>query len=104
MKGGRQDIRKAIEEMSQGMEPEKVEQLQKLGSKVVGNGVTPKDAMGMNDEMIEGVYAQAYRLYNTGKYKEASQLFRLLIMLNGAQPSYLMLGVLPGFPTGQHQF
>ncbi len=90
MKGGRQDIRKAIEEMSQGMEPQKVENLQKLGSKIAGNGVTPKDAMGLNDDMVEGIYAQAYRLYNTGKYKEASQLFRLLIMLNGAEPKYAL--------------
>lgn len=90
MKGGREDIRKAVEEMTQGMEPDKVENLQKLASKVAGKGVTPKDAMGLDDQMIEGIYAQAYRLYNTGKYKEASQLFRLLIMLNGAEPKYAL--------------
>ncbi len=90
MKGGREDVRKAVEEMSQGMEPEQVENLQKLASKVVGRGVTPRDAIGLDDQMIEGIYAQAYRLYNTGKYKEASQLFRLLIMLNGAEPKYAL--------------
>lgn len=90
MKGGREDVRKAVEEMSQGLEPEQVENLQKLASKVVGHGVTPRDAIGLDDQMIEGIYAQAYRLYNTGKYKEASQLFRLLIMLNGAEPKYAL--------------
>lgn len=88
MQSGRQDIKKAVEEISQGMEPDQVKQLEKIASKVVGEGVPPKDAMGLSDQMVEGIYAQAYQLYNTGKYKDASQLFRLLIMLNGAEPKY----------------
>lgn len=88
MQSGRQDVRKAVEEMSQGMEPEQVKKLEQIASKMVGPGVPPKDAMGLSDQMVEGIYAQAYQLYNTGKYKEASQLFRLLIMLNGAEAKY----------------
>lgn len=88
MKGGREDIRKVVGEMGAGLEPDQAKKLEQFASKVVGEGVSPRDAMGLNDQMIEGIYAQAYRLYNTGKYKEASQLFRLLIMLNGAEPKY----------------
>ena len=40
--------------------------------------------------MVEGIYGQAYRLYNTGKYKEAAQIFRLLIMINSTEPKYAM--------------
>lgn len=90
MQSGRQDIRKAVEEISQGLEPDQVKKLEKIASKVVGPGFPPKDAMGLSDQMIEGIYAQAYQLYNTGKYKEASQLFRLLIMLNGAEFKYAL--------------
>ncbi|MGZ4849903.1 MAG: SycD/LcrH family type III secretion system chaperone [Candidatus Bathyarchaeia archaeon] len=88
MKGGRQDIRKVVEEMSQGMEPDQAKRLEQIASKMVGPGYPPKEAMGLSDQMVEGIYAQAYRMYNTGKYKEASQLFRLLIMLDGAEPKY----------------
>lgn len=88
MKGGRQDINKIVEEMSQGMEREQTKRLEQFASKMVGPGVSPKDTMGLSDQMVEGIYAQAYRMYNSGKYKEASQLFRLLIMLNGAEPKY----------------
>lgn len=49
-----------------------------------------KEAMGLTDAFVEGIYGQAYRLYNTGKYKEASQLFRLLMMLNAKQPKYTL--------------
>lgn len=90
MKRGREDIKKAVAEMSEGMEAAEAKKLEEFASKIVGEGVPPRDAMGLNDQMIEGIYAQAYRLYNTGKYKEASQLFRLLIMLNGAEPKYSM--------------
>ncbi|MBA3237901.1 MAG: SycD/LcrH family type III secretion system chaperone [Parachlamydiaceae bacterium] len=88
MKGGREDIKKVVEQMGEGLEPDQAKKLEALGSKIAGGGVSPRDAMGLDDKMIEGIYAQAYRLYNTGKYKEASQLFRLLIMLNGAEPKY----------------
>lgn len=57
-------------------------------SNVFEKGMLPKDAMGLSDAMVEGIYGHAYRLYNTGKYREASQLFRLLIMLNPTSPKY----------------
>lgn len=50
--------------------------------------IPPKDALGLTDEAVEGMYSQAYRLYNTGKYSEAAQMFRLLVMLNPAQPKF----------------
>ena len=53
-------------------------------------GLTPKDAMGVSNSYLENVYAQAYRLYNTGKYSEAAHMFRLLIMLNAMEPKYIL--------------
>jgi type III secretion system low calcium response chaperone LcrH/SycD len=46
--------------------------------------------MGINSNILENVYAQAYRLYNTGKYIEAAHLFRILIMMNVMEPKYLL--------------
>ena len=52
--------------------------------------ITPKAAMGMTDEAVEEMYGQAYRLYNSGNYSDAVQLFRLLIMLNPMTSKYTL--------------
>jgi type III secretion system low calcium response chaperone LcrH/SycD len=61
-----------------------------LGNKMLKQGVLPKDALGVSNSYLENVYAQAYRLYNTGKYAEAIHLFRILIMLNAMEPKYML--------------
>ena len=52
--------------------------LGELTGKILEQGMTPKDAIGLSSGYLENVYAQAYRLYNTGKYAEATHLFRIL--------------------------
>lgn len=64
--------------------------LDDLSNKILQKGMIPKDALGLSDAVVEGIYAQAYRLYNTGKYVEASHLFRMLIMLNVSEAKYLL--------------
>jgi type III secretion system low calcium response chaperone LcrH/SycD len=41
-------------------------------------GMTLKDATGISDETMEGLYSLAYSFYNQGKYREALALFELL--------------------------
>ena len=59
-----------------------------LAGKIVQEGMLPRDALGLTDEMVEGLYGQAYRLFNNGKYEEAAMLFRLLIMLDFSESKY----------------
>ena len=61
-----------------------------MANKMMIQGATPKDAMGVSNSYCENVYAQAYRLYNTGKYVEATHSFRILIMLNAMEPKYML--------------
>lgn len=61
-----------------------------MANKMMIQGLTPKDAMGVSGTYLENVYAQAYRLYNTGKYGEAAHLFRILIMMNAMEPKYTL--------------
>lgn len=61
-----------------------------LGNKMMVQGLTPQDAMGVSNSYLENLYAQAYRLYNTGKYGEATHLFRILIMFNAMEPKYML--------------
>lgn len=52
--------------------------------------MSPKEALDISPSYLENIYAQAYRLYNTGKYAEASHLFRILIMFNAMEPKYTL--------------
>ncbi len=52
------------------------------------SGAMPKDILDIKPETIEYFYAQAYRLYNQGKYKEALYLFQILLMMDPAQPRH----------------
>lgn len=89
----RQDlVDEAIEKIgAQGEEAEKLkEKLKQITEDIYENGKAPYEAMGMNKDMVEGLYSFGYRMYNTGKYDEAIQLFRLLIMLDPTNPKFVL--------------
>jgi type III secretion system low calcium response chaperone LcrH/SycD len=90
MKGEQHQIKKATEKLGANIHKEKAQGFKDLAATATRKAATPKDALGLNDAMVEGIYGQAYRLYNTGKYQDASQLFRLLIMLNPTEAKYAM--------------
>ena len=91
MKGEQQQIKKAVEKVGEKMsEGEAKEYVKTAIQRTTRKGASAKDALGLTDAMVEGVYGQAYRLYNTGKYKEAIQIFRLLIMINSTDSKYAM--------------
>lgn len=102
MDGQQQQMKKAAEKIGEALSGEGLKDLSDLGDMSVPDSLkqmaddarkkaaTAKDALGLSDQMIEGIYGQAYRLYNTGKYKDASQLFKLLIMLDAKEPKYLL--------------
>src|SRR5260221_14564233 len=53
-------------------------------------GVMPKAALRIGDDTMEEIYTQAYNLYNQGRYKEASYIFRMLMMLDFTTPKYIL--------------
>ncbi len=61
-----------------------------LADKMLSQGMTAQEAMGLSPGYLENIYAEAYRLYNTGKYAEAVHLFRILIMFNAMEPKYML--------------
>lgn len=89
MKKEQQQVGKAAEEVAKKMSEDAGKKFQKAAENVV-KGMLPKEAMGLDDQMLEGIYGQAYRLYNTGKYAEAGQVFRLLVMADSMEPKYTM--------------
>lgn len=91
MKGDQKEqVKKSIEKMGANIGSEQARNMEKLSKSAMMDQLLPKNAMGLSDAMVEGLYSQAYRLYNTGKYKDASQLFRLLIMIDSTEAKYTM--------------
>lgn len=88
MKGEENQIKKALEATGATVEKQLKKGIENFTEKMAQG--MPKDALGLSDQMVEGIYGQAYRLYNSGKYSEAVQLFRLLIMLNATEAKYTL--------------
>lgn len=90
MKHVKQGIKKAVEQTGEYIQKNKGPEFSKITNKALKQSGLVKDIMGITDESVESIYGQAYLLYNTGKYKDAAELFRLLIMLNSTEPKYVM--------------
>ncbi len=80
----------ASEDLGKKLGEEVSSRQKKVENNLFKQAVKPKDLLRMNQTMVEGIYGQAYRLYNTGKYQEAMHIFRYLIMLDSTEPKYLM--------------
>jgi type III secretion system low calcium response chaperone LcrH/SycD len=61
-----------------------------LLTQALNKGIMPKQALQLGDDTMEAIYSQAYTLYNQGRYKEASYIFRLLMLLDYSTPKYPM--------------
>jgi type III secretion system low calcium response chaperone LcrH/SycD len=90
MKGEQEQIKQSLKDVGESVGEKRKKNLEEAAKNILQKQVIPKEALGMSDQMIEGIYGQAYRLYNTGKYEDASQLFRLLVMMNSTESKYAM--------------
>jgi type III secretion system low calcium response chaperone LcrH/SycD len=59
-------------------------------SQAINSGIMPRQALKLSDDTMEAIYGQGYNLYNQGKYKEASYVFRLLMLLDYLTSKYMM--------------
>jgi type III secretion system low calcium response chaperone LcrH/SycD len=90
MQGEQQQIKQAARAVGDKVKETAAGNVDKTVKKATKEGKEVKDILGLTDVMIEGMYGQAYRLYNTGKYRDASQIFRLLLMINATEVKYAM--------------
>lgn len=88
MKSEEKQTKKGAEQAASTIGKEKSNNFDAIAQKVIQKGMVPKDFLGLSDQMVEGIYGQAYRLYNSGNYKDAIQVFRLLIMINSLEAKY----------------
>lgn len=89
MKGEDQEINRATEGVGAALNDELEEVFYGAFAETMLKGAIPKEELGYTPEKIVGIYGQAYSLYNTGNYKDAAQLFRLLVVLDPAEFKYM---------------
>ena len=85
-----QELKAALAKMDAQVADESKETLDVLMQRVMEQGMRPKTALNLTDEVMEGIYSHAYNMYNRGMYKEASHIFRLLILLDPLEGRFLM--------------
>jgi len=90
MKGEEKQVNEAARKLGEKLKETTTENYSAVLKKATEGAVTPKDVLKISDAQIESIYAQAYRYYNTGKYKEAGELFRYLMMLNPTEAKYTL--------------
>lgn len=90
MPGDLGQMRQAAASIGASIKEQASAKMEGMVGELLKKGASVKDLFGLGDAMVEGIYGQAYRLYNTGKYRDACQLFRLLIMLDAMEPKYRM--------------
>lgn len=90
MKPEEKQVQQAAAKIGEGVKSNIVDDATEIMTTILQTGKIPTEALGFSKERIDATYSQAYRLYNTGKYADASYLFRLLVFLNPTDPKYYL--------------
>jgi type III secretion system low calcium response chaperone LcrH/SycD len=90
MQGEQQQIKQAAGQVGGSAKESAAGNVDKAVKQATKGGKSMKDILGLTDVMVEGMYGQAYRLYYTGKYRDASQIFRMLLMISPSEVKYAM--------------
>lgn len=90
MKHAKQEIKQATVQTGKFVEEKLGADFKKIGAGGAKKSNSIKDVFGISDESAEAIYGQAYLLYTTGRYKDAAEIFKLLIMMNSTEPKYVM--------------
>ncbi len=93
MKRDENQVKKAVENLGEQInkiESNKDKNVTVLVNEFLKHGHMPKDILNISDKQIEGLYAQGYNFYQTGRYSDALQIFRVLIMLNANESKYIL--------------
>lgn len=85
-------VRKAIKATVSKMGPnvskeEKIEQAKVL-AKIFEQGMSPKEAMDISDEDIANLYQASFYYFETGKFRDACELFKFLCILDPMESEF----------------
>ena len=91
MKSGElEGLQKTLQRINLSDEQQAEGALKQLLGNALKKGVMPKTALQITDETMEAIYTQGYNLYSQGKFKDASFVFRLLMLMDFTTPKYVL--------------
>lgn len=90
MKNTKYAIKSAADQVGEHVKNTQAGNFNDLADKAFKGNLSIKTLAGVSDEKEEAIYGQAYLLYNTGRYKEAAEVFRVLITINSTEPKYMV--------------
>lgn len=82
--GTKNTIKNAAESVGSNAKKLSAEEYEKVARSAFSKSVSIKSIVGVEDKKVEAIYAQAYLLYNTGRYQDATELFRILITMDSS--------------------
>lgn len=85
------EIQEKLQQINFGAPGKKAETaVKQIMEAALKKGIMPKQALQISDDTMEAIYTQAYTLYNQSKYRDASYVFRLLMLLDFTTPKYVL--------------
>lgn len=77
-------IKNAAEKVGETTKEVSQEEYEKMARAAFSKSASIKKIANVSDKKVEAIYAQAYLLYNTGRYRDATELFRILITIDSS--------------------
>jgi type III secretion system low calcium response chaperone LcrH/SycD len=75
-------IKTAVNKAGHHLSKEEKKEHAKLLLQIFEKGMSPKQAMKISDEEMAQIYSFAYHHFNSGKYSDAREMFKLMLMLD----------------------
>lgn len=81
-------VQEAIVKLGLKIPPETIPLLEEVVAKTLSGKVSPQEAMGITDDVMELMYQAAYNMLQNGKYKDALNILNVLRTLDVAESRY----------------
>lgn len=74
-------VQESVDRMAKQFPDEDKSKYVKALTTIFETGIPPQQALGFSDEFIEMLYAYAYKLFQSGKFEQASTAYKYLMVL-----------------------
>jgi Tetratricopeptide repeat. len=82
-------IQEELKKLASQYQEEMIASARTIGDNIINKGAPPYQALAISKGKLEGIYAQAYQLYNAGNFKKAYRTFEMLSLLCDDDPRFL---------------
>lgn len=81
-------VQEELKKLASSYEEEMIQSARVISDNIFNKGAEPYEALAISKSKLEGIYAQAFQLYNAGNFKKAYRTFEMLSMLNNRDPRF----------------